>query len=146
MRTLGLAVLAILVLVGAGCGASQSRVANSSMRPGGILVSGGKLYPTLPTRAGSHSVFRFGCPRTPDPTVAIEACEVQRPLLPAADQRSFTRSQRSWLAYRRRQCNVEFSAYAGGTEASVAGGRCLLRFTAARIADIKASLRLYGAH
>ena len=50
MRTLGLALLVSLVLAGAGCGGSQSHVANASMRPGGILVSGGELHPTLPAR------------------------------------------------------------------------------------------------
>jgi hypothetical protein len=48
MRTLGLALLVSLVLVGAGCGAGQSQVANKLMRPGGILVNGDKLHPTLP--------------------------------------------------------------------------------------------------
>src|SRR5436309_817273 len=50
MRTLGLAALVGLVLAGAGCGGGQSHVANASMRPGGILVSGGELHPTLPAR------------------------------------------------------------------------------------------------
>jgi uncharacterized protein YecT (DUF1311 family) len=163
MRTLGLAVLVSLVLVGAGCGGSQSKVANNSMRPGGILVSGGKLQPTLPIKARSYSVVRFGCPKKPGTTIAIEACEVKRqlrldrkfnrtvaalwPLLTPSRQRSFIHSQRSWLAYRRRQCrDVESTAFAGGTEAPVAGGRCLLRLTAERIKDIKATLRLYAPH
>jgi uncharacterized protein YecT (DUF1311 family) len=51
--------------------------------------------------------------------------------------------QRSWLAYRRRQCDVEFSVFTEGTEAPVIGGRCLLRVTAARVKDVKATLGLY---
>jgi uncharacterized protein YecT (DUF1311 family) len=65
------------------------------------------------------------------------------PLLTPSDQRSFIRLQRSRLAYRRRQCDVEFSVFTEGTEAPVIGGRCLLRVTAARVKDVKATLGLY---
>ena len=109
-----------------------------------------------------RAVGLAGCPRKPGTTIAIEACEVRKQLrldrkfnrtvaamwslLTPSEQRSFIRSQHSWLAYRRRQCDVEFSVFSGGTEGPVAGGRCLLRITAERIKDIKATLRLYAGH
>jgi hypothetical protein len=43
MRPLGLVVLMSLAIVVAGCGGSQGQAANVSMRPGGLLASGGEL-------------------------------------------------------------------------------------------------------
>jgi hypothetical protein len=48
MRTLGLTFFLSLAVVAAGFGGSQSRLAQDSMRPGGILVSEGELHSTLP--------------------------------------------------------------------------------------------------
>ena len=67
MRTLGFAVLLCLALIGAGCGAGRSRVADASMRPGGILVSGGRYAyaylvpadPAHPGRGGWGTLVRW---------------------------------------------------------------------------------------
>jgi uncharacterized protein YecT (DUF1311 family) len=157
MRTLGLAALVSLVLVGAGCG--SSREANTSMRPGGILVSAVNARPTLPTKAGRYSVLRFGCPKNQGTTVAMEACLGEKalrldrkfnrtvaalwPLLSNTERRSFNRAQRDWLRYRKQQCESDVLRYRGGSIVPIYLATCELRVTAARLKDVAMTFQLY---
>ena len=115
--------------------------------------------PTLPTKAGPHSVARLACPKKPTTTVAIEACQARQLLqldgnfnrkgavlwsvLDAAGRQSFARAHRVWLTYRRQECDTEAKALSGGSAAPVMYGACEIELTAARIRRLAHTIALY---
>jgi uncharacterized protein YecT (DUF1311 family) len=115
--------------------------------------------PTLAVKAGPRSVARFGCPKKPTSTVAIEACQARHLLklgrkfnrvaavlwsvLDPSGRLSFVRAHRAWLTYRHQQCETEAGAFSGGTAAPVTFGACQLNLTASRVKQLVRTISLY---
>lgn len=138
-----------LALVASACGGSSTGLADSS-----------SPTPSATTPGGPPTVREDFTPLPCDPntTVGMEGCAEHRILRAdavidrrvrllwgkgSADvQAHLTAAQSTWQDYRRAACVSESDAYAGGTLAPVVAGRCELRLTIERAAELGRQLRL----
>ena len=135
----------VLVLLCVGCGGSST--GSSATTPSASRPSG------PPTVQEDFTAL----PCDPNTTVGMEGCAEHRILRAdaeidrlvqllwdnstAAGQAHLADAQSAWQTYRKTACLSESDSYAGGSLAPVVAGRCELRFTIRRSADLRRQLR-----
>ena len=142
--------IALVSLAAAGCAGSSAATSESSARPS----------PSPSVAAGPPTVREVFTPLPCDPntTVGMEGCAEHRILRAdkrvdlvvqllwhhstPAGQAHLAAAQAAWQDYRQAACLSESDNYAGGTLAPVVAGRCELRLTIVRAADLRRQLRV----
>lgn len=139
------ALLAVVAVALAGCGAATTRVS-----------AGPPQRPHLPAKRSAHLV----CHRNVGNDMAIGVCEILDrvrlnarfnatvaalwPKLDATGKREFARGQQSWRAFMAAECDVASREYLGGTASPVVAGACFVSMTRSRVNEVAGLLKLYG--